>query len=88
MRWIFVTALLIGGCASQSGVMADGPDAYRVMIAGKSGFVSTGKLKMDAYRQANAYCARTGKRVETVADESVENGPLRFPSANIRFRCI
>lgn len=89
MRWIaMIAAVLIGGCTSQSGVIPDGPDAYRVMIAGKTGFTPTGKLKIVAYRQANAFCARSGKKAETITNSSVENGFLRFPSADIRFRCV
>lgn len=80
--------VLIAGCTAQSGVMADGPEGYRVLVTGKSGFTSTGSLKISALRQASAYCARSGKRMETVSDNSVQNGFLRFPSADIRFRCV
>lgn len=85
---VIIAVLMIAGCASQSGVMPDGPNAYRVIVSGKSGFVSTGKLKISAYQQATRFCASNGKRAETIADNSVENGFLRFPTADIRFQCV
>lgn len=89
MRWISVVLFaFLAACTAQSGVMADGPDAYRVLITGKSGFTSTGSLKINAYRQATAYCARSGKRMEVITDSSVQNGFLRFPSADVRFKCV
>lgn len=90
MRRIFSIAAIcaLSACTAQSGVIPDGPDAYKVIISGKTGFTPTGQLKINAYRQANSYCARSGKRMETIADNSVENGFLRFPSAEIRFRCV
>jgi hypothetical protein len=89
MRWIFaVMVVALSACTTQSGVIADGPDAYRVMITGQTGFTPAGKLKIDAYRQATAHCARSGKRMETIEDNSVNNGFLRFPAADVRFRCV
>lgn len=88
MRWNLMLLLFLAGCTAQSGVIADGPDAYRIMITGKSGFTASGKLKIEAYQEAAEYCSKMRKRMEKVEENTVENGFLRYPSTDLRFKCI
>lgn len=84
---VALAAIALSACSSRSGVIPDGPDTYMVIVAGKTGFTPVGKLKIGAYRQATAYCAARGKQMETVQDRSVGTGFLRFPEAEIHFKC-
>lgn len=90
MRYPTLMAMtILCGCASQTGVMANGPDTYSILITGGSGFVSSGSLKARAYQQAASYCAGRGKIMEIVDDQEQRGGVLgKFPEAQIKFRCI
>jgi putative hemolysin len=85
---VLAMALALGACSSRSDVIPDGPDAYMIIIAGKTGFTPVGKLKIAAYRQATSYCSSQGRRMETTRDNSVPTGFLRFPEAEIHFKCV
>jgi len=61
--WLFV---LVAGCASNSGVVPAGPDAYIVSRQAATGFSGSGSLKADALREANQHCASQQKALKVV----------------------
>lgn len=87
LRVAIFAALAMAGCTSRSGVIADGPGTYMIIIAGKTGFSPVGSLKIKAYEQASAYCTASGRTMETIKEKSVPTGFLRFPEAEVHFRC-
>lgn len=81
-------AIALAGCGGRSGIIQSGPDTYTVIVAGRSGFVSSADLKLSAYRQASGYCSRSGRTLEVLEESSKRTGgPGQFPEAQLKFRC-
>jgi hypothetical protein len=90
-RWICCAMLTLplAACVTNSGIQRDGPDGYRLMELGKTGFSSSGKMKIELYQQADAFCSKKGLGVETIAEESQQAHAMGgFPEASLRFRCV
>lgn len=63
-------------------------DTY--MIAKRSaqvGFGPADSVKADIYQEANAFCAKGNKQLETVKLEMTNSGFGRPASASLQFRC-
>lgn len=89
MKNVIVLALFLTGCATYSGVIPDGKDSYIVIASGGHGFTSSGDLKIDAYKEANAYCMKLDKQLETISAKTIEAGILtKFSEAELKFKCI
>jgi hypothetical protein len=90
MQYPLLTALvLMSGCATQSGVIPNGPDTYSILVSGGSGFVSSGSLAIRAYQQAANYCSAKGMVMEVIDDKQQRAGVLgKFPEAQLRFKCV
>jgi hypothetical protein len=91
MKYTLMTlALVLSGCASNSGVVSMGNDTYMVSRQAASGFSGMGTLKADAMREAYQQCQLTGKRVEVI--EIIDAKPPyifgNFPKTEIRFKCV
>lgn len=87
--WIGAAGLLLASCVSSSGIVPDGPDAYRIATDGKTGATKSTTLQSRNYEAATAFCADRGKIVETLAADSKRAAPFGgFPEANLRFRCV
>lgn len=87
-----VVALLalfvVAGCSS-TGVVPLDKDTY--MVAKRSpkiGFVSADDEKAEVYRQANQFCAKQNKQLETINLKEVRSGFGRQASASLEFRCV
>lgn len=87
---MLLAVVIVGGCAGvNSGIVPDGPDAYRIMRQGSTGASTSGGLQSKNYAEASAFCAQQGKVVETLGTDSKQSRPLGgFPEANLRFRCV
>jgi hypothetical protein len=90
MALFAVGLLLCCSCVTnRSGVIQDGADTYSVIHVGKTGFVSSGDLKVAAYREAAAHCSRLGRALEVIGSDEQQGGVLgKFPQAQVRFRCL
>lgn len=88
--WLSVAACaLLVSCVSTSGIVPDGPDAYRIAAEGRTGAQTSGNLQGRNYDQAAAFCAERGKVVETLSTDSKQSRPLGgYPEASLRFRCV
>jgi hypothetical protein len=82
------TALVLTACST--GVVPTGQDTY--MIAKKSAagvFTSGATVKATLYTEANDYCARDGRVVETITATSANAIPFaRMPQAELNFKCV
>lgn len=75
--------------ADTSDVVPDGVDACRILLVGKTGFVSSGSLQKKAYAEATEFCAAKALIVETIETNSQQARPLGgYPQAMLRFRCV
>lgn len=84
-----LVATLLSACASTSGVIPLGGDTYLISRSEK-GFDTTGsRVKADAIKESNKYCATTGKQAKLV--KATQNDMIPFKSdaqAEIEFQCI
>lgn len=89
MRTCVVILLLAFTACSSTGVVPMDKGTYMVSKrSGKIGFVSADDEKADVYRQANAFCAKQNKNVETVSLKMTDSGLARPASATLEFRCV
>ena len=91
MKYLLLTlALVLSGCAANSGIVPMGNDTYMVSRQAASGFSGMGTLKAEAMREAYQQCQLTGKRVEIV--EAIDAQPPyifgNFPKTELRFKCV
>jgi hypothetical protein len=87
---VVVLAMLLAGCAADSGVVRMGPDTYMVSKQAATGFSGLGSLKADALREAYAQCSQTGQAVQVVGDQE-SHPPFIFgnyPRVDLTFRCV
>lgn len=91
MRYTIVTLLFIAlltGCGT-TGIVKLEQNHFMVSTkSAKIGFVNAAEEKADVYAQANEYCAKFGKEVETINLEMRNSGFARSASATLEFRCI
>ena len=87
-RYYLVIVVLLSACSS-TGVIPMDKDSY--MVSKRSAQVGFGPAigaKADLYEEANAFCAKQNKAVETVNIETTDSGFARPASASLQFRCI
>jgi len=89
MRNVIFLVLVLAGCATSSGIIADGKDSYIVIVAAGHRFTSSGDLKVDAYKDASAFCRKLDKQMETIFERSIQAGVLANASeVELKFKCI
>jgi hypothetical protein len=77
------------GCATKPEIAGDGPDGYRIVAVGGTGFASSGSMKKKNYAQATEFCRGKDLVVETIDSDSKQARPLGgFPEATLRFKCV
>jgi hypothetical protein len=83
-----LTALL-GGCASNSGVVSIGSDTFVVSRQAATGFTGMGTLRTEALKEAADTCVAQGKRL-VVLNEKEAQPPYvfgNFPRIDVTFTC-
>ena len=87
---ITVLLLLVAGIGcSSTGVIPTGKDTYMVgKRDAQVGFGPPVAAKADVYAEANEFCAKQGKAIETIKLDSTNSGFGRPASAALEFRCI
>jgi hypothetical protein len=83
-----ILMLALTGCSS-TGVVPMDRDTY--MLSERSaqvGFGPADGAKADIYREANEFCAKQNKKVETVSLQMTDSGFARPASASLQFRCV
>ena len=82
-----VLVLALAACSS-TGVVPMDQDTYTVSKrSAQVGFGPADGAKADIYREANDFCAKQNKKVETVALQMTDSGFARPASAALQFRC-
>lgn len=89
-KLLFIFALLLAGCASNSGVVPMGQDTYMVSRQAATGFTGSGTLKADAFNEANQYCLSQGKTLQVVNTQEAQPPFIlgNFPKAEVQFMCL
>ncbi|WP_236720878.1 hypothetical protein [Paraburkholderia phytofirmans] len=80
--------VLLALAACSTGVVP--MDAGTYMVAKRSaqvGFGPANGAKADVYREANEFCAKENKKVETVSLQMTDSAFAQPASASLQFRC-
>lgn len=85
MRIVALT-LLLGGCATSSGVFETSLGVYSVTSSAFTSMGGASAARGKALKEATAKCASMGKRMEQVDQSS--NATLASGSADLSFRCV
>lgn len=87
---IIAAALLLAGCASNSGIIPIGKDTYMVSRQAATGFNGSGTLKAEAFQEAGAYCISKGKTLQVVSTQEAQPPFLlgNYPKAEVQFMCL
>ena len=87
---IVLLALILTGCAANSGVVSMGQDSFMVSRQAATGFSGSGNLKAEAITEAGQYCSSRGKTVQVVNSTEAQPPYIlgNFPKAEIQFKCV
>lgn len=83
-------ALLVGGCAANSGVLGVYGDVLSVSRQGETGFSSPSGIRAEALAEAQGHCTSLGRAFYLVALNENEPPFLlgNFPRAEVQFMCL
>lgn len=89
-KLILLGAVVLTGCASNSGVVATGPDTFFVSRQAATGFSGQGTLKAEAMAEAGAFCTKKGKTAEVISQQDAKPPFIlgNYPKTEITFRCV
>lgn len=87
---ILLPALILAGCASNSGITPIGKDTYMVSRQAATGFSGSGTLKAEAFQEANVYCTGQGKTLQVVSTQEAQPPFVfgNYPKAEVQFMCL
>ena len=87
---IVVAISILAGCASNSGVVSMGQDAYFVSRQAATGFTGMGTLKAEAIGEAGQFCGAKGKTLQMVSENDAQPPYIlgNFPKTEIKFKCV
>jgi len=82
-------ALLVCGCAKNSGIIPTGANTYMVSRQATIGFVRMNTLRADAMKEANDFCTAQGKTLKIISTEDEEPSYIfgNFPKTEVQFSC-
>ena len=88
MKYILILVVFVLAACSSTGVVPMDSGTY--MIAKRSAQVGFGPpdgVKADVYREANDFCTKQGKEVETIKLDVTNSGFARPGNVSLHFRC-
>jgi hypothetical protein len=83
-------AIILAGCALNSGVVPIGKDTFMVSRQAAAGFSGSGTLKAEAFKEANQYCLSQNKVLQIVNTTEAQPPYVlgNFPKAEVQFMCL
>lgn len=89
-RFALLSIVVLTGCASNSGVVAMGPDTYFVSRQAATGFSGQGVLKAEAMGEAGQFCSAKGKTAELTSQQDAKPPFIlgNYPKTEITFKCV
>ncbi|MCX5724029.1 MAG: hypothetical protein NTX84_05850 [Nitrospirae bacterium] len=86
---VALTAVGIIGCTTPgSGIVEITDNTYMHSQFGTLLTFSGGEVKADLYREAKAFCAAKGKKLEPLSSTAQDVTTSNFSSAEIQFKCL
>ena len=85
-----IAAIIVAGCAANSGVVSMGSDIYFVSRQASTGFAGASTLKAEALQEANQYCQMQKKAIEVVHMTEAQPPFIlgNYPKAEVQFKCV
>ena len=84
---ILILVVGVSGCSS-TGVVPMDRDTYMVAKrSAQAGFGPPVRVEADVYAEANAFCAKQSKKLETVHLDITDSGFAKPGSVSLQFRC-
>lgn len=77
---------ILSGCAS--GIVAMGEDTYYMSDTGLWSWSSKAGIKANLIKEATAFCAKEGKKLQPIGSEGVDGSFNNFAQADFTFRCL
>jgi len=88
MKYIIILLALMFVACSSTGIVRMDSGTYMVSKrSAQAGFGPPVGARADVYREANDFCAKEKKKVETINLEMIDSGFARSGSVSLRFRC-
>lgn len=92
MRLIVAAAMvaaLVMGCASHTGVVPMGSNAYMIAKQQATGFPGLGNMKTEVLGEGSAYCASKGRQFELLSSNETQPPYVlgNYPRVEIHFAC-
>jgi hypothetical protein len=89
MKNVIPLALLLSACSTNSGIIPDGKDSYIVISSSSHSFSSSSNLKISVYKEANEFCQKSDRQIETISEKTIQAGVLSDSAeAELKFKCI
>lgn len=85
---IFVGVALLTGCASTTGVVSIGKDAYMIAREDNGPAASLGSIKAATFKDAATFCAGQGKSMQMIKEQDTPRSFGQFPQTNLQFTCV
>ncbi len=83
-------ALLLAGCADETGIVKTGQGSYMLSKRGATGWSPIEALRVDVLQEAGTFCAQQNKTLQ-VSDTEQSHPPYllgNFPRVTIQFKYI
>jgi hypothetical protein len=84
-----VCLVLIGGCASYSGVVETGQGSYLITQQAATGYPGLGNMKTDLIKEATSFCSKSNKQLK-INDVKETQPPYilgNYPRVELSFSC-
>src|SRR6185312_11513652 len=86
---ILLSAILISGCKTSSGVVPLGQNVYMITRTTKGFVGASAPVKAEALKEANDYCQKHGKVMKVIKTVQKDMKPFRSDAAaEIYFKCL
>lgn len=84
---LLATSLLLSACSSTGVVPMDGGTFMIAQRSAQVGFGPPDGVKADVYKEANDFCSRQQKAVETIKLDVTNSGFGRPGNVSLQFKC-
>lgn len=81
-------AVVLVGCATNTGVVPMGRDTYRIANTSATAFASGGEMLASLYRQADQHCRSMKKELMPINESSRNGAPYQGATGELQYRCL
>jgi uracil DNA glycosylase len=82
-----VAVVMVSGCATTTGIVPTGQNAFMISKDDNSLTASVVALKADVYKEAAGYCSAQGKSFSMVSESDTPRALGQIPRTTLHFTC-